>query len=202
MGRDLGRALAVAATVVTLLIAPAIAGPALVVKGDATAWTEVAAALGKLRTVRTYRFKASFSGSLVSTTEVVNPDRLRVVLHEGGLEAIQVGKQVRIREGSGPWQCGDEAIEMPKDNPAAMTGEVTAARGPAVTIDGVQSRSYTYSWKSADVTTVSRLFVAAATGFPKRAQYLAGKDVVMAQLDYFDFDAPITITLPALPACK
>lgn len=46
------------------------------------------------------------------------------------------------------------------------------------------------------VEVKQKLFVANATGLPKRVQTLGDNDAVTMQLEYLDYDAPITITLP------
>lgn len=73
--------------------------------------------------------------------------------------------------------------------------ETTAARGPAAVLDGVPAQSYTYDYSGSFGT--HRLFVADVTGLPKRIQWLGDHGEVVMQADLFDYDAPITIELPA-----
>jgi hypothetical protein len=143
------------------------------------------------------------SAGAPGTIEFVNPDRYHIVT--SGFESIQIGTDVRVRMGSGPWQCSGQSARQPVTDPGGMSGEVEVARGPDVGIDGVQTRSYTYTWKPSagaaappgvNLTIKTRLFVASASGLPKRVQILDKDDQVQTQFDYYDYGAPIAITLP------
>jgi hypothetical protein len=124
----------------------------------------------------------------------------------GQFESVQVGKDIRIRTGgSGPWQCTGQPSPPPMTDPKQMSGEVEVARGPAAAIDGVPTRNYTYTWQNSraaapagvpNMSVTTRLFVADASGLPKRAQILNSNNQVETQFDY-EYDVPITITLPA-----
>ncbi len=184
--------------------AGAVAAPKLVVKGDAKAWAEVAAAMTKLTKLKSYRAKGTMAGPTGATTtlmEVVNPGSFYSKTTVGGntTEVIQVGTAVRMRTGGGPWICDTQQRDQLGMDPEKMWGEVTATRGPAETIAGVQTQSYTYAWKSDVMTMKMRLFVATTDGLPRRGQVLGEDGSVMVTTDYYDFNAPIKITLPA---CK
>ncbi len=145
-------------------------------------------------------------GSGGGTWEYVRPDRFHSVTDVGGVrtEAIWVGQQVRLRQGNGPWQCVSWNMPPPAPDTSQMAGEVTAQKGPVVTVDGVQTQSYSYTWKNVvpgafSMTIASKVFVAVATGLPKRGQTLDDKGAMTSQTDYQDYDAPIRIDLPA---CK
>jgi hypothetical protein len=179
------------------------ATPGLTVKGDQQAWAEIAAAYTKLFHLKTYR--AKFTTGMTGTMEVVNPDRVHTVMDLGTMtmETIQVGKDIRVRQGNGAWQCSEKPTPVPNSDVSSMHGEVSASRGPVVVVDGVQTQSYTYTYTpsaestgGANVVVRQRLFVANATGLPKRAQTLGDNDKVETQIDYLDFDAPITVSLP------
>ncbi len=190
---------AVVVLAVTLIVSvTATAARDLVVRGDAKAWAEIEAAFIKFTKVKSYRTKGSVTGGGTFLMEIVNPDKFHHVMDFGGvkMETIQVGKEVRFRQGGGPWMCTGQPVPVLDTDPQKLTGEVTAAKGPAAVIDGVQTQSYTYTWKDQQITTYLRLFVAKSNGLPKRIEDLNDKGGVQSTFDYFDYDAPITITLP------
>jgi len=208
----IGLASATPAAAVVLAVISLAAGAAaaaaqeLTVKGDQQAWLEITAASARQSQVRSYRAKMTAPGSVGNggTIEVVNPDRYHVVVEQ--FESIQVGRNMRIRTGGGPWQCPPTGPPVPESttDPSRMSGEVEAVRGPAVAIDSVATQSYTFTWKSPGAVAAAgvpntamktRLFVANASGLPKRMQILGDNDQVDVQFDY-EYDIPITIDLP------
>lgn len=183
------------------LAAGAPAAPKLVVKGDAKAWAEVSAAMTKIAKLKSYRSKGTVAGPtgpMVTMMDVVNPGSFYSKTTVGGkaVEVIQVGTAVRMRTGGGAWLCDTQQQDRLGSDPEKMWGEVTAARGPAEAIAGVQTQSYTYVWKNDVMTVKTRLFVATTDGLPRRAQVLGDDGSVMMTTDYYDFNAPIKITLP------
>jgi len=194
------RTLALVVMMAMVGTAGAVAAPT--VKGDAKAWAEIDAALTRLPKLKTYRMKITEADGRSSTTAVVNPDRYhwKGTNEEGKPgEMIMVGSQkTRVREAGGEWTCVDFQIPLAELDPKKMTGEVTAARGPAVTIEGVRTQSYTYSWKTEYGIGHFKLFVA-GNGLPGRMQFLDDNGRTVRTWDFFDVDAPIAI---ALPACR
>ncbi len=189
-----------------LVTSGAVAAPKLTVKGDAKAWAEIEAAFIKLAKLKSYRAKVSMPGSGGGTWEYVRPDRFRSVMDVGGekTETIWVGQQVRLRQGNGPWKCVSWNMPSPATDTSQMQGEVTAQKGPVVAIDGVPTQSYSYTWKNVvpgafSMTIANKVFVTIATGLVKRSQMIDDKGAVRAQTDYYEYDAPIRIDLPA---CK
>jgi hypothetical protein len=150
--------------------------------------------------VKSYRAKETVQGMGSMTMEYVSPDRYHIVQNIRGVvaETINVGKQGRLRQGGGPWQClpEHEPISFNSKDMEDIKGEVTAARGPVVTIDGVQTQSYTYSTNENGKKSNQQLFVALTNGLPKRIQQQDEKGAVQWTIDYFDYNAPIAITLP------
>lgn len=199
MWRRLIAGLALVATVA----APAAAQ--LTVKGDAQAWQDVVAAYQRLTTLRTYRVKISGSATPGPVTvEVVNPDRRRTVATLGTqrtTEVITVGRESRTRVGTGPWQCqgpiGFGFGSVPFD-PKAMKGEVTVSRVGPVTLDGTRMLAYRVAYGPAgtDRVTHTRLYVLADSGLPRRSDVYGTDGKVSTTIDFFDFNAPITIELP------
>ena len=194
-----------ASTLVVLVIAAGAAeagsGAKLVVKGNPAAWAEIKAALTKFHALKTYRAKGTLPGGSAFTMDVVQPDRFRTRMKVAGMsiETVTIGRDVRFRQGDGPWMCAGQPSVPPETNPANMAGEVTAAKGPAAVIAGVNVRSYTYAWKRDGQSTRFKLFVGNQNGLPKRLQVLDGKGKVRSQFDYFDYNVPVSIQLPACP---
>ncbi len=177
------------------------AAPKLAVKGDAKAWAEISAALGKLTKLKSYRAKvvaAGPSGPMVTQMDFVNPGNFHSKTTVGGstVEVVQVGPAVRVRSGGGNWICSAQPQDPPNMDPEKMWGEVTASRGAEATIAGVRTKSYTFAWKNEIMTTKTRLFVAVADVLPRRAEVLNEDGSVVMTTDYYDFDANIKITLP------
>lgn len=203
MSRAIVRVLAILGGL-ALVASGASAAPKLTVKGDAKAWAEIEAAFVKLAKLRSYRAKVTITGGGGGTWEFASPDRFRSVMDAGGVrtETIWVGQQVRLRQGNGPWQCVSWDMPSPATDTSKMSGEVTAQKGPVGVVDGVQTQTYTFTWKNTipgafTMTIVNKVFVTIATGLVKRAQTLDDKGAVTSQNDYYDYNAPIKIDLPA-----
>jgi hypothetical protein len=206
--KTVGSAAMLALAIVLLMASGTAAAPSgLTVRGDPHAWAEVEAVLTKFSAQQSYRAKGTMKGGGSMTIEFAKPDRYHTTMDMGGLiESILVGKEFRFRQGTGPWTCPPAGQPAPGPNmdPKSLTGEVAAARGPLETVDGVQTHTYTYAYKTQvgipgggppfEVTT--KLFVA-PIGLPKRIQTLDKSGAVDMTIDYFDYGAPITITLPA-----
>lgn len=202
--RPVARLLALVLVGTLVFATGALAAPKLVVKGDTKAWAEIASAMTKLTKLKSYRAKATVAGptgAMVTLMDTVNPGSFYSKTTVGGTvtEVIQVGTAVRIRTGGGAWICDTQQRRQFGGDPEKMWGEVTAARGPAETIAGVKTQSYTYVWKSDVMTMKMRVFVAVTDGLLKRAQVMEDDGSVTMTTDYYDFNAPIKITLPS---CK
>jgi len=170
------------------------------VKGDARAWQEVGAAYDRLAKLRTYRVKMKFEGQPASMViEYVNPDRTRMLMQAEGytMETVTVGAQVQYRMVTAgtptPWQCAapPRTTQTPDDARSAR-GEVTISRLGEVTIEGVRAQGYDYSWTSQGQTVRQRLYVA-GDGMPRRLVVLDSAGKVQVTMDYYDFNAPVTI---------
>ncbi len=192
--------LAVVLTVVASVIRfDASAAPGLTITGDRKAWDEIKPAFRKLAKLKSYRAKVMRSDR-VTLIQAVNPDRIHIVNHVRGQtqESIQVGRERRFREALGRWMCHSSRRDsLPPVLPTRLAGEVTAARGPVVILDGERTQTYTYTWRVQGTLTSYQLFVVAASGLPRRILVQDKTGKVQATIDYFDFDAPFSITLPS-----
>lgn len=198
--------MAVALFAALTLSVATVSAQGLKVKGDAKAWSEIEAALIKLNKLKAFRQKMSApEGSI--TMAIVAPNKVHTTFSAQGaesMETIMVGSEVRMRQGGGRWNCMPPGMKPPQVGPAAqqtdpskMSGEVTASRGPAVAIDGEQTQSYSYTITSGGSATNFRIYIGVANGLPKRMQVLDARGAVTITIDYFDYDAPITVVLPA-----
>lgn len=197
-----------AAVWIALAVVTGPAGPAsaeLTVKGDEAAWREVTAAFGKLSTLPGYRMKTGLPGGQTMIIEIApagNAMHSTMQSQNGGMEMVRVGDQSRYRlttpGAPAGWMCqGIPPMPRPND-PTAVQGTVDVARGPDSAIDGQAMRVYVYTIEAAAMgqsgTVKTTLYVGAGNGLPRRA-------VVATQggeypIDYYDYGAPIQITLP------
>jgi hypothetical protein len=204
------RPLAATLIAVALCLVTGLAGPAsadLTVKGDAAAWREVVAAYGKLNGLAGYRMKTTMpqgsmvmevapgSGAMHSTMQSQN----------GDAEVIVVGGQSRMRTTMSGAPSGWRCVNLPQmprlSDPTAFQGTVDIARAPDAAIDGQPMRVYLYTLQGAAggpmggaAGVKTTLYIGSDNGLPRR--------VVLAMprgdqaLDYYDYGAPIQITLP------
>lgn len=199
------RRVAALATVVVAGLAGA-ASAELTVKGDTAAWQEVLAAYGKLNALPGYRMKISMAPGQTMVIEVApgaSAMHSTMQSQNGGMEMIVVGDQSRYRitaSGAPPgWQCrGVPRMPRPGDLTSAVQGTVDVARGPDGAIDGQPMRVYVYTVQAGaggqSATVKTTLYVASENGLPRRAvmETPGGEQT----LDYYDYGAPIQITLP------
>jgi len=190
---------AVIAVAVVLSLAATVAAQ-VTVKGDARAWQEVGAAYDRLAKLRTYRVKMKVEGqAMTMVIEFANPDRTRTLMQAEGftMETVTVGSQIQYRMvpagAPAPWQCAaPPRMTQTPDDARSARGEVTISRLGEVTIEGVKTQGYDYSWTSQGQTVRQRLYVA-GDGMPKRLVVLDSAGKVQLTMDYYDFNAPITI---------
>jgi hypothetical protein len=199
--------LAAAAAVVALALTAAVTGPAfadLSVKGDASAWREVMAAFGKLNALSGYRMKSSMPGETM-VMEVASGGRsMHSTVHtpNGDAEMVRVGDQMRFRTtmpgAPQGWRCqGVPPMPRPGD-PTSFQGTVEVARAPDAAIDGEPMHVYVYTLQGTAggpaTNAKTTLYVAVASGLPRRIA--VGTPRGEQAIDYYDYGAPIQITLP------
>lgn len=95
----------------------------------------------------------------------------------------------------GVWQCQRPQADA---SSSASTPEVTVARAGEMTIDGARTRGYdlTYVDQRQNTNTKMRIYVLADRQVPRRIESFDANGKVLGGMDYYDFDAPITIDLP------
>jgi outer membrane lipoprotein-sorting protein len=71
---------------------------------------------------------------------------------------------------------------------------ITVARGGPETVEGTATMSYNLTIETQGRQFRQKLYVATATGYPRRLEMSSDQGTVT--IDYFDFDAPITINPP------
>lgn len=176
----------------------------LAVKGDARAWEEIQAAFMKLFRLKSYRMRVTGADGSSVTISYEGSGKSHIVMSQGGttFESIRVGNETRIRQGGGQWTCPPAGAPTPQiggqvpTDPSKISGEVTASKGPVAAVDGIQTQSYMYALVSGGSTSRFRLFVAIASGLPRRMHMLDERGNATSTIDYFDYDVPV-ITLPS-----
>lgn len=178
---------------------PAGAGPA--VQGDPQAAAEVTAAFQRFAAARTWRARISTGQAGVSQTmEFVAPDRFRTQVSEGGttVETFVIGREFWMRAGG---VCQKLPAPMPgmtnprEFEPGSGQSTMTVTKGGVETVEGTATQTYTMTIEVRGTRVHQKLFVATGTGLPRRIEIpSAGGPTVV--IDYFDFDAPITINNP------
>lgn len=102
----------------------------------------------------------------------------------------------------GVWACLP-APSADASSSSSSGGEVTVARLDDATIDGARTRGYdmTVAQQSGGRTTTSkmRFFVLADRQLPRRMETFDAEGKLQGGMDYYDYDAPFTIDLPACP---
>jgi len=176
------------------------AAAAVTANGDARAWHEVLAAFGKLNRLRGYRIKVEAASGTMVVDVMPRRNAMHSTMQSQGMDAevIVVGSQSRSRLTapgvSGAWACqGIPPLPKASDFLGA-DGTVDVARAPDTTIDGEAVRVYRVAASGSFGEIKSTVFVGAANGLPRRA--VMTSDAGEQTLAYYDYGAPIEITLP------
>jgi len=214
-----GRPLAAAAAAWLLMLAFAtpsrgqlqITVPGATITGDRAAWHDITAAFSKLRTM-SYRSKTSAGGTIGSSLEFSPPDSTHTIAQEpwGTMEEVVVGHETHYRMNTGgvpgTWRCDyPDAFTPEKINQtlAALHPTIETSRGPDAVIDGAPvhtySSRYTLQEHGHSSSTNLTLYISARTGLPRRVvgPESLGSTGPEAVTDFYDYGAPISITLPA-----
>ncbi len=201
-----GKITAAAAAVLIAVIfdVPSGAGPAAV--DDETSRQEIAAAYQKLEAM-SYRMRMTAPGQTV-LVEHVPPNSRRTITQitgeVGEVETVTVDNNIRSRV-TGPgvpgrWECSAAGPQRPivltmKDFGMALE----VSRRPDILIAGSPAHTYVlvYSVQGGKPAGATILYIDAQTGLPRRSvtPYPLGAGEVI--VDYYDYGAPISITLPA-----
>jgi hypothetical protein len=180
-------------------------GPSPAFASDPVVQQEVMAAFHRLQ-AKSYRMRMTAPDQTVLGEHAAS-DSWRMITtvtgQPGKIESITVGRETRSRVIGpgvpGTWICSAAGPQPPialtmNDFDAALE----ASRRPDIVIGGSRAHAYELTYtvhgQSAGTTT---LYVDARTGLPRRsvASSPAGGGTVVT--DYYDYDAPISIKLPA-----
>lgn len=170
-----------------------VAGPAPTIQGDPAAVAEYVAAFQKFSASRTYRSKMSSAQGALNM-EVVRPDRMRFAMPGGQFIKIatttwtivsgtctKVPPSFRLPNPEEyAQQDSDSTIQVTKTGPEAVEGDPTQTYNVVVTSKGKTGRQ--------------KVYVATQTGYPRRID--ASSPEGNATIDYWDFNAAITIEPP------
>jgi outer membrane lipoprotein-sorting protein len=190
-----------AAAVVPLAPVAQAAPAGQVIQGDPQAIQELNAARQKFAALRTYRARMSMEGREVMVMEVVNPDRRRLQLpaapNTPASEIIVIGSESWMRAGTFCRKnTGPAASPAGRDDgdPARSRGNQTVQRGGPESLDGTPTQTYLVSYESEGQQGRLKYYVTPANGMIRRMESSNQQGTVI--FDYFDYDAPITITAP------
>lgn len=169
-----------------------------VVQGDPSAKAQVVAAFEKLNSVPSYRMKSTTSEA-TALIEIVRPDKRHFTAQspKGTVESIAVGKEIRTRYNMpgapAGWRCTTDSRSLETFyNMSRIRKDLTeVVRRPDAMIEGTPVHAY------ADVAGRGTLYVAAATGLPRRLVLVNIQSAKTATIDFYDYGAPITIMLPS-----
>lgn len=194
-------------SLLTLLPATSAAGPASGGwQGDPQAGAEVQAAYTKFGAARTYRQRMTLAGqggTFTQNMEIVVPDRVRMSGMPGSppnFEIIVIGGETWARGPGVPGGCaklpaGGARRPNPREGVDHATGAtITVARGGPQTVEGTATQLYNLTIEAQGRQTQQKVYVATGTGQLRRIETTSDQGAVT--IDYFDFDAPITINAP------
>lgn len=186
-----------------VLSVTASAGPVgPVLQGDPQAAAEVQAAFQKFASAHTWRARISSSGGGTQADaqmmDHVAPDKFRMTLSQGGQtsEMFLLGHDTWVRA-EGVCQKLPAAIPMVNPREAMEHGtdtRITVTRGGPETVEGTSTKTYMMTVETQGRQLRQKLYVATGTGLPRRIEFASDGGTTV--IDYFDFDAPITIKNP------
>ncbi len=130
--------------------------------------------------------------------EHVAPDRFHMVLKQGTQtsEMFMIGREMWIRSNGG---CQKLPVSIPILNPReamehSSDTKVTVTKGGPETIEGASTRTYTMTVETQGRQVRQKLYVATGSNLPRRIEIPS--DQGTTSIDYFDYDAQITINNP------
>ncbi|MDR7418792.1 MAG: hypothetical protein QN178_07755 [Armatimonadota bacterium] len=168
------------------------------IQGDPQAIRELNAAREKFAALRTYRARMSMEGREIMTMEIVKPDRSRIRIaiapNLPANEITVIGNESWTRSGN---NCRKDAARQPArddGDPTKAQGNMTVQRGGTETIDGTPAQTYLVTYVYEGQQGRQKFYVTPANGMIRRMETSNPQGTVT--FDYFDYDAPITITPP------
>jgi len=174
------------------------------VQGDAAAFEEIVAAFRKLYALPGYRMKVALSDASSFEAEFAPPNSHWTVhtIQGGVIDSYFVGNtsaakmsgagvpgggQCRRSPGAKPGQCFRD--------PTEFSGEMTVSRRPDTEIEGTAVHDYGYiEVAPGGARSSGDVFLGTQSGLPRRVLITEGAKA--GALDYYDYGATITITLP------
>lgn len=190
---------------ITAGIVIAAPGPGLpAVQGDPAARAEVDAAFQRFKALTSYRMKATSSrdGS-VTLYEFVQPDKSHVTVRSAGApyvyEVVTAGKQSAARfvvpDQPPAWEC--HSLSAPQSSFVSDLDRVhkdletiAVVRKPDTVVEGTPVHAY------ADAAGAGTFYIGIRTGLPRRSTGIDKGKGETITLDFYDYNAKITIVLP------
>lgn len=176
------------------------AAPGPTIQGDAQAVAELTAIYRRFGEAKSWRSRMTIPGSTPATHTIafVAPDRFHMVMSAGNTtsEFFVIGKSVWTKSGGtctklpGSVQLPNPREAMQQQNDAV----VQVVRGGTEAVDGTPTQTYNVTVTSQGTTVRQKLYVATATGLPRRVEMATAQGTMV--IDYFDYGAAITINDP------
>ncbi|HXX37214.1 MAG TPA: hypothetical protein VEP50_03555 [bacterium] len=202
-GRTWIRGATAAIAAACLFAVPALAD--VTIKGDQAAANEAMAAFKKLYSLPGFRMKVTTPDRGESIMEFAAGNyHMTGHLQNGSMEIIKVGDTIatKIDMPGAPagWRCRSNAstnAQVPADPTTATQGTIEVSRGPDTTIEGTPVHTIIYT-RSEGAGGKDTMYVGSQTGLPRRLVSESGGH--STTVDYYDYGAPISITLPQCAA--
>ncbi len=191
----------VAVFAIGVLAAPALADPT--VTGDPSAWADLKAAWMKLYSLPGFRAKVTTQNGTDIVMEFVPPDSMHMTAQTqaGPMEMIKVGQKTAMKLGMAGapagWQCRDipQPTTMPDLN--NVQGAINITREPDTNVNNTPVHAFLYSATTPGSQTTNKgtWYIGIQTGLPVRF-LIDGGPGNQSTIDYYDYGAAITITMP------
>ncbi len=167
-------------------------------QGDPQAVAEVQAAFQKFLAARSWRARIKSPAGEEQTFAHVAPDRFHMVLKQGTQtsEMFMIGGEMWIRSSGG---CQKLPVSIPILNPReamehSSDAKVTVAKNGPETIEGISTQTYTMIVETQGKQVRQKLYVATGSNLLRRIEIPSDRGTT--SIDYFDYDAQITINNP------
>ncbi|HEV8339937.1 MAG TPA: hypothetical protein VGR25_09835 [bacterium] len=177
----------------------AASGPSI--QGDSQTVAELNAAYKKFADANSWRSRMTLPGSppIINTVSYVAPDRFHMVMSRGTdqpLEYYLVGNGIWLKNAAGCTRLPG-SVNIP--NPREMLKQsddavIQVTRGGTEVVEGTPTQIYNLVITSKGITVRQKLYVATATGLPRRNEVTSQQGTTV--VDYSDYGAPITINNP------
>ena len=185
------------------IAAAATAAPT--VQGDAAAYEEIVAAFKKLHALPGYRMRVALPDGSSVQGEFAPPNSHWTMHTNKGnvIDSYVVGNTSAMKMSGAGIPGGGQCRRNPGSRPAQFfhdptefNGQVTVSRKPDTEIEGTPVHDYAYVQVApGGLRSSGDVYLETQSGLPRRV-LIAGSGDKAGTLDYYDYGAAISITLP------